>query len=60
VFKGFEPIEGTTVQFRVESFNTLNRANFNQPQNFLGAAGFGAITSAQNPRLLQLGLKFLF
>ncbi|MCL4797904.1 MAG: TonB-dependent receptor [Bryobacteraceae bacterium] len=60
VLKNFEVIEGTTLQFRVESFNALNRTNFNQPQNFLGAAGFGAITSAQNPRLVQLGLKFLF
>jgi len=60
VLKGFELIEGTTMQFRAEAFNALNRTNFNQPQNFVGAAGFGAITSAQNPRLLQLGLKFLF
>lgn len=60
VLKNFEVVEGTTLQFRAESFNALNRTNFNQPQNFLGAAGFGAITSAQNPRLVQLGLKLLF
>jgi hypothetical protein len=60
VLKNFEVIEGTTLQFRAEAFNALNRTNFNQPQNFVGAAGFGAITSSQNPRLLQLGVKFLF
>jgi hypothetical protein len=60
VLKNFEVIEGTTLQLRAEFFNALNRTNFNQPQNFLGAAGFGAITSAQNPRLIQVGLKFLF
>lgn len=60
VLKSFAVVEGTSLQFRVESFNALNRTNFDQPRNFLGAAGFGSITSAQNPRLVQLGLKLLF
>lgn len=60
VLKSFEVVEGASLQFRVESFNALNRTNFDQPRNFLGAAGFGSITSAQNPRLVQLGLKLLF
>lgn len=60
VLKSFEVKDGASLQFRAESFNALNRTNFNQPQNFLGAAGFGSITSAQNPRLVQLGIKLLF
>jgi hypothetical protein len=60
ILKSFQVVEGATLQFRAETFNALNRTNFNQPQNFIGAAGFGSITSAQHPRLVQLGLKFLF
>jgi hypothetical protein len=52
--------EGLTLQLRAEGFNAFNRANFNLPQNFLGAAGFASITSAANPRLMQLGAKLLF
>jgi hypothetical protein len=52
--------EQTSLQFRAEAFNALNRANFNQPENFLGGAGFASITSALQPRLLQLGLRLVF
>jgi outer membrane receptor protein involved in Fe transport len=52
--------EGTTVQFRVEAFNLLNRTNFGLPDNFIGSPTFGQILSAGNPRRLQLALKFLF
>lgn len=60
LFRNIALSESWTLQFRAESFNALNRANFNQPENFLGGAGFGSITSAQNPRHIQLGLKLLF
>jgi hypothetical protein len=60
LLKNFALREGTTAQVRAEAFNALNRANFNLPQNFLGGAGFGAVTSAQNARVMQLGVKLLF
>jgi hypothetical protein len=60
VHKIFAVTEAASLQFRAEAFNALNRANFNQPEIFLGGAGFSSITSAQNPRLLQLGLKLVF
>jgi hypothetical protein len=52
--------EGTRLQFRVESFNLFNRTNYNLPDNFFGSPTFGQILSAQNPRHMQFGLKFLF
>jgi hypothetical protein len=58
--KVFAVTEAVSLQFRAEAFNALNRANFNQPENFLGGAGFASISSAQNPRLLQMGLKLVF
>ncbi len=52
--------EGLTLQFRAETFNLFNRANFGLPDNFIGSPTFGQILSAGSPRRLQLGLKFLF
>ncbi len=60
VMKNINFGDGLTAQLRAEAFNALNRTNFDQPQNFVGGAGFGSISSAQNPRLIQLGLKLLF
>jgi len=52
--------ESTRLQFRAESFNLFNRTNYNLPDNFLGSPTFGRILSAQSPRHLQFGLKFIF
>jgi hypothetical protein len=60
LLKSFRLKESLSVQMRAEAFNLLNHTNFDLPANFLGAAGFGSISSAQNPRHLQLGLKLLF
>jgi hypothetical protein len=58
--KNFQPTERIRVQFRGELFNSLNRANFGVPATALGAAGFGAITTAAPARVVQLGLKIYF
>lgn len=60
MLKSFRLKEGLSAQIRAEAFNLLNRTNFDLPVNFAGAAGFGSIASAQNPRHLQVGLKLLF
>jgi len=60
VVKNTQVAERLNVQFRAEFFNLLNHTNFNLPDNFLGDSTFGQITSAQDPRRLQLALKFLF
>ncbi len=52
--------ERLNMQFRVEAFNLFDRANFDLPDNFVGSPTFGRIQSAQSPRRVQLGLKFLF
>jgi hypothetical protein len=61
--------ERTSLQFRAEFFNLFNHPQFNQPNYIAGnvtlptvnSANFGQITSTSvNPRVLQLGLKFIF
>jgi hypothetical protein len=55
--------DSTQVQFRAEAFNIFNHAQFTNPSgnfNNSGAGGFGYVTSARDPRVMQLALKFLF
>ena len=50
----------TTLEFRVEAFNLTNTPPLGAPNGVLGAPGFGSITSAGDPRVVQLGLKVIF
>ncbi len=54
--------EGMKLEFRAESFNLFNHANFGAPAaNVASPTTFGKIsTLINNPRLLQLALKFSF
>lgn len=52
--------ETKALQFRLEAFNLTGRANFDLPDLFVDSPTFGRISSAQGPRRLQLGLKFVF
>jgi len=45
------------VLFRSEFFNLFNTPQFLPPGNTLSTATFGKITSARDPRILQLSLK---
>lgn len=51
------------LQFRAEAFNVFNHAQFNNPSgniNNAGLGGFGYVTSANAPRIMQIALKLLF
>jgi hypothetical protein len=55
--------ESRSIQFRAEAFNIFNHAQFGNPSgniNNAGAGGFGYVTSAQNPRIMQVALKVQF
>jgi hypothetical protein len=63
LLKDTQITESTQLQFRAEAFNIFNHAQFNNPSgNFdnSGAGGFGYVTSALNPRIMQLALKLIF
>jgi len=54
------PFEGASLQFRAEAFNLFNKTNLRAPDGNLSNTTFGKITSANDSRQLQLGLKFAF
>lgn len=60
LFKNFVPKEGTNLQFRAEFFNTFNHTQFNGYFTGYGSSGFGAASSAFEPRIIEFGLKFSF
>ena len=51
---------GTALELRAEVFNLFNTTNFANPNAVAGAANFGTITTAFDPRVVQLAVKFLF
>jgi hypothetical protein len=54
-------VERLKAQFRAEFFNMPNHANFNNPGANISVAGsLGRITSAQDGRQIQFGLKLIF
>ncbi|HEY6448758.1 MAG TPA: carboxypeptidase regulatory-like domain-containing protein [Acidobacteriaceae bacterium] len=62
LFKSF-PLtenEGTRLELRVESYNTFNHTQFNGLDLGYTDGNFGQVTSANDPRVLQFGGKFLF
>jgi hypothetical protein len=53
--------ERVKAQFRAEFFNMPNHANFQNPgSNISSPSSVGKITSADDPRQIQFGLKILF
>jgi outer membrane receptor protein involved in Fe transport len=54
------PVGRDAIELRAEVFNLLNTAPLGAPAGVLGAADFGTITTAGDPRVVQLAVKFLF
>ena len=52
--------EGRSFEFRAEAFNLTNTPPLGAPATVVGAAGFGSITSAGDPRVIQFGAKLNF
>lgn len=56
----FSESRGSRLEFRAEFFNAFNHTEFNNVDSQLSDGNFGAITSAHDPREIQLGLKLYF
>jgi hypothetical protein len=63
LLRNFRIAEGKAVQFRLETFNTFNHAQFFGPAAVNGDIDsdlFGQVVKAAPPRLVQLALKLTF
>lgn len=58
--RDFKFTEKSKLQLRAEAFNLFNRANFQAPGTTFGAAGFGVITSTEDPRQFQVAARLYF
>ncbi|HET7893814.1 MAG TPA: TonB-dependent receptor, partial [Candidatus Sulfotelmatobacter sp.] len=61
VHKQFAIREGTSLEFRAETFNLFNHTQFFNPDgNITDGSSFGQVSRAQNPRLIQVALRLSF
>lgn len=60
LLKDLRITERTRAEFRAEFFNVFNHANFNNPQGNINNRNFGRVTTARDPRIGQLAVKFYF
>jgi Carboxypeptidase regulatory-like domain len=63
LLRNFQISESKVLQFRLETFNLFNQAQFFGPAAVNGnvdSALFGQVVNAAPPRLMQLALKFTF
>ncbi len=59
-FKNFAVTKTQQLQLRLEAFNVLNQERFGQPGNQMGSPLFGVITTAEDGRIVQIGIKYTF
>jgi len=65
ILKNFSFTESKTLEYRAEFFNAFNHAQFNNPNGLINSGPppfgtFGLVTSARDPRILQMALKLIF
>ncbi len=60
LYKSFRVTERFALEFRGEAFNVFNHTNWNAVNTSLASSLFGRVTSARDPRILQVGLKLKF
>jgi hypothetical protein len=60
LYKAFTLKERLSVQFRAEAFNVANHPNFNNVSTGVGAGNYGHVTSAGDPRNLELAIKLIY
>ncbi len=60
LIKRFWFSESRSFELRAEVFNLTNTPPLGAPNTVVGSAGFGSITSAGDPRVIQLGAKLNF
>ncbi len=60
IFKRVKINESHRVEFRTEFFNMWNHTQFLNPSGDIGSPNFGRVTASQDPRVIQMALRYLF
>ena len=60
LYKSFSVGERAHFEFRAESYNTFNHTEFSNLNTTTGGSNYGQVTTTWDPRVLQLGAKFVF
>lgn len=60
LLKNIKLSETKGIELRFEAFNVFNHAQFTNPTGEINSSQFGIVTGARDPRILQVGAKFLF
>jgi len=60
LLKSTKIMESKQLELRFEAFNLFNHAQFYNPVGDITADNFGLVQSARDPRILQVGAKFVF
>ncbi|HYM74761.1 MAG TPA: TonB-dependent receptor [Candidatus Dormibacteraeota bacterium] len=60
LLKNFKFTESKGLELRFEAFNVFNHAQFGNPDGEINSSQFGLVTSARDPRIMQVGAKVLF
>jgi Carboxypeptidase regulatory-like domain len=60
IMRNFPITERWKLQFRAEFFNFFNHPQLGDPGNSVTSSDFGRITSAGDPRIVQMALKLYF
>ena len=58
--KIFKVRENVGLEYRAEFFNAFNHAQFYNPSGNFTSSTFGQVTTARDPRIIQMGLKLNF
>ena len=58
--KQFRFTERIGLEYRAEFFNAFNHAQFYNPSGRVTSGTFGQVTSARDPRIMQMALKMTF
>jgi hypothetical protein len=60
LYKSFAVTERAHFEFRAETFNTFNHTEFSGIGNSLGGGQYGQANATWDPRVMELGAKFVF
>jgi len=52
--------ETKQLELRFEAFNVFNHAQFTNPSGEINSSQFGIVSAARDPRIMQVGAKFIF